>query len=944
MKQIFRLIALLAIVGAAAPAIAQVQTGSILVRTTDDQGATTPGVAVTITSSVLVAGSMSGVTDASGVYRFPSLVSGTYTVKVELQGFQTIVRENIEVLVGQTTPVELAMKIATVAETITVTGASPTVDTTSATVAVNLSEQLLQGTPGGRDIWALIEYKVPSLMITRPDVGGTSGGLQGTYNARGTTSGQNSQYLNGINVGDPSAIGAAGYYYDYDSFDDIQVSTGAHDITVPTGGVFLNMVTKSGGNIWAGRNTFTWEGVQTQSTNIDANLLTYGFTPNANQVNFVSDYNFSLGGPLVKDKLRIFGSFRDWRVHVNTPVALSQTVLDQTNIDSGLVNTTYQMNNTNRFTGFWSRQRYNKPNRLLNAASITVLDSTSNEEDVFNVYQGLWNSVITPKLFMDARVGYNTILFPTYINGTDESLVDSVTGIVTRNYNGGNVVRHRPRLQANATFQYYVDHALGGRHEFKWGIDQTHSSGSVETTRTNNVTDTYNSTTGQGVSVTLYGTPIDTATTLNDTALFVQDSYSINRLTITGGLRYEHLNAYLPSQSSPASGWTGIIPEFANIPRSIGMIPVVNWNNTGPRISAAYDLTGDGKTALKASAARYYYIIATTGTPLDSVNPIATYQVTYNWNDLNHDLHFQPGEQVASSAVITAGTTTTVAPNYTRPFTNEYTAVLDRDLGSAIKLSVNYTYRQEKEPQATYNPANVFATTPTNAVDPSSGIAYQYYDRISATNQTVVTNDPTSVQTYNGVEITGTKRFSNRWQMLAGVTLGSTKISGVSVNVNPNSLINANGLVTEQLGDRPYIFKWTGTYTMPFHDIALAANFISESGIDIQRQINQRLSIGGTVTINLAPLGSDRIDPRNQLDLRLSKSIKFGGNRSLEGSIDIYNLTNSNVVWDVRSLTGTIGLRQAGNLNGAINTVPQYLSPASVLAPRIARFNVAFKF
>ena len=453
MRRFVRLALVLAAMSSAMPAMAQVQTGSILVKATDQQNAVMPGAGITISSPALLSGSMTGVTDAGGVYRFPSLVPGTYSVKVELQGFQSIIRENVAVLVGQTTPVEMQMKVATVAETVTVTGASPTVDTTSATQAVNLSEQILQATPGGRDIWALVEYKVPSLMITRPDVGGTSGGLQGTYNARGTTSGQNSQFLNGINVGDPSAIGAAGYYYDFDSFDDIQVSTGAHDITVPTGGVFLNMVTKSGGNTWAGRNTFAWEGKQTQSTNVDANLLKYGFTPTANQVNFVSDENFTLGGPLVKDKLRIFGSFRDWRVHVNTPVALSQTVLDQTNIDSGLVNVTFQLNQSNKITGFWSRQRYNKPNRLLNAASITVVDSTSDEEDVFNVYQALWNSIITPRLFMDARVGYNTILFPTYLNGHDESLTDSVTGIITRN-NTANTVRHRPRLQANATFQY----------------------------------------------------------------------------------------------------------------------------------------------------------------------------------------------------------------------------------------------------------------------------------------------------------------------------------------------------------------------------------------------------------------------------------------------------------------------------------------------------------
>ena len=162
------------------------------------------------------------------------------------------------------------------------------VDTTTANTSVNLGEQLLQATPGGRDIWSLVEYKVPSLLITRPDVGGTSGGLQGTFNARGTTSQQNTSYLNGINVGDPAAIGAAGFYYDFDAFEDIQVSTGAHDITVPSSGVFLNMVTKSGGESWRGRLTGAWLGDATQTQNIDDNLLRYGFRPETNAVDFVS--------------------------------------------------------------------------------------------------------------------------------------------------------------------------------------------------------------------------------------------------------------------------------------------------------------------------------------------------------------------------------------------------------------------------------------------------------------------------------------------------------------------------------------------------------------------------------------------------------------------------------------------------------------------------------
>src|SRR5262249_29347276 len=166
MKRCVRLLLVLFASGVAASASAQVQTGSILVKATDEQGGVVPGVTITISSPVLVSGSMNGVTDAAGTYRFPSLVPGTYEVKLELSGFQTVVRQGIAVLVGQTTPIEQGLKVATLAETVTVAGQSPTVDTTSATVAVNLSEQLLQGTPGGRDIWALVEYKVPSLLIT----------------------------------------------------------------------------------------------------------------------------------------------------------------------------------------------------------------------------------------------------------------------------------------------------------------------------------------------------------------------------------------------------------------------------------------------------------------------------------------------------------------------------------------------------------------------------------------------------------------------------------------------------------------------------------------------------------------------------------------------------------------------------------------------------------
>ena len=530
------------------------QTGSILVKAVDEQGAVMPGVTITISSPVLVAGSMTGVTDAGGVNRFPSLVPGTYTVKLELSGFRTVTRENIVVLVGQTTPVEFAMKVASLAENVTVTGASPTVDTTSANVNVNLSEELIQGTPGGRDIWGLLEAKVPGLVMSRPDVGGTSGGLQGTFSARGTTSSQNTSFLNGVNVGDPAAIGAAGFYYDFDAFDDIQVSTGAHDITVPTSGVFLNMITKTGGNKWNGGTTFTYTNDSLQGRNdTDPTLQKYGFRPGSNTSAFVSDINLTAGGPLVQNKLRFFGAFRDWRVHQNVAVQNSQTVLDQTNITSGLGNFTWQASQNNRITGFYSRQRYNKPNRLLNAQAVTVPDSTVDEEDMFDLAQGLWNAVLGKNFFLDARGGVNKILFPTYFNGgNQESIVDTSTSIIYGN-NASQVIRNRDRYQANATAQYYVDQALGGRHEIKFGFDYSHALTTNQTTRIDDVGLTYNGANGgfAPLNVTLFATPQNDKTALNVGALFAQDSFSMKRLTVIAGVRYEHLEGYLPAQVEP---------------------------------------------------------------------------------------------------------------------------------------------------------------------------------------------------------------------------------------------------------------------------------------------------------------------------------------------------------------------------------------------------------
>ena len=268
-------------------------------------------------------------------------------------------------------------------------------------------------------------------------------------------------------------------------------------------------------------------------------------------------------------------------------------------------------------------------------------------------------------------------------------------------------------------------------------------------------------------------------------------------------------------------------------------------------------------------------------------------------------------------------------------------------------MSIIGTHRVERNPQATSNPANPFDTFLTTRADTGrDGVAgtaddstFQFYNRnSSAVNQTFFTNDRTSKQTYNGLEISGTKRMSNNWQMLMGYTYSQTRIEGVSVNVSPNALLNANGIVTGQTGDRPHQFKVTGTYILPWHEVGLAANLNSQSGAVITRQVSTALAVGGTATVNVEPLGSYRLPHRTAADLRVFKNTKLGDNRSLDLSVDISNITNTNTYWDARTLSGTINLRQNGDQNGAINTVPQFGSPAQVFGPRNIRFNAAFRF
>src|SRR4029078_11859942 len=355
----------------AAVAGAQVYTGNIAVKAVDDQGAVMPGATVTITSSLLPR-AIEGTTDTTGVFQVPGLNPGTYTVKVVLTGFQTYIREDVVLRQGQTASIDVAMKRGTLSEAVTVKGESPVVDTKTVGSKTNIDSAQLETTPGGKDIWNILEYKAPGVVVETPDVGGNQGGLQRSMSARGTPNAQNTQLLNGVNVNDPAAQGFSMNYYIPSAFENIQVSSGAQDISVGTGGVFINMVTKSGTNSFSGQALQTYQGKRTQSNNVDQDLLNAGFRPDSNSTELITNTNVQAGGPLLHNRLFYFGSANYQATHVKVPgfpVAVPVYIptpmsgtsdQDTTDIVAGEGKVTYQLGQANRFEGYLSKQRYDK--------------------------------------------------------------------------------------------------------------------------------------------------------------------------------------------------------------------------------------------------------------------------------------------------------------------------------------------------------------------------------------------------------------------------------------------------------------------------------------------------------------------------------------------------------------------------------------------------------
>jgi hypothetical protein len=492
--------------------------------------------------------------------------------------------------------------------------------------------------------------------------------------------------------------------------------------------------------------------------------------------------------------------------------------------------------------------------------------------------------------------------------------------------------------------------------------------------------------------VQILNSPLHVERAVMTTALYGQDSYAIGRLTVTGGIRWERIEGYLPAQVTGASEYfpdglvfrgvtiNGVVqdytvrksfPEVRNNPR---------WYNFAPRFSGTYDLFGNGRTVIKASWGKYLDQI-NTGTP---PNPNANINQTYAWNDLNGDLNFQRGNAVWDGLRYVGGefgaqqggtgglAVAVFNPSLRRPYREEFTVGLDRELFPGIRGGATYIQRRERDVQGTLDQSmdqwgalytaltltepgrdGCFGTETsggclnlTNASADNKQITVYSLNPGATTSQVTVNDDRLAVH-FKGLEFTLEKRFSRGWTVLGGYTYSHTTVERTSLSNPNNAFVNADG----ESGGRRHQLKVNGSYTLPYQIVA-GVEYRIQSGLPITRSWNvPQCSTSVTtncvsqnnLSVNAEPRGTVLLPSLGTLDVRAGRFFNMGKNR-FEATMDVYNLTNANTTFGVRTGTGLTNIRVAGDPTAPQTPIQTFLSPTGVLGPRIIRFNITYWF
>jgi Carboxypeptidase regulatory-like domain len=736
------LLAALALVLAALPARAQSQTGDIFGKVTDESGAVLPGVTVTLTSPSLLQPQVATTSD-TGSFQFPRLNVGTYTVKFEMPGFKTVVKEGIAVTVGFNANVSTQLGVSTVQETVTVTGESPIVDTKQTGTKQTFTLEQLQNIPSARDPWVILQ-QTAGIAMDRENIGGNMSGQQSNYISRGGNPTNNKWSLDGVDITDMSATGASPGYYDFDAFQEMTINTGGVDVTQQTGGVGINLVTKSGTDRFKGSSRYYVTDKKFQSNNITDELRTQGAT-SGNPIQNIKDYGVEAGGPLRAGRAWVWGSFGKQLVDVgvvnfykpnpecqafkSTAVALAASIDDVNaclNTDRTLLQTTnlkgevqlFKGNKATFFNNFAKKER-----NARGADDLHPIETTTPQKAVDASFgKHWWNTgpnptykfgdqwVVSDRLLFDlqyAHVGNNFTLGLQ----SDDLRTTQPTLVVSSGLNGRSAAESvfiRPVNSVTFNSNYFVPGFLGSDHSLRFGgywrnsnTTSINHTGGFATVRypTAITNDCTLAETGCQVDLTRDGYSVYD---LTNYSAYVQDTITHGRATYQAGIRYDYNKDKAGASSIAANPLGGVWLPGIVFP---GADPGVAFKDWSPRVGFTFDVTGDGRTIAKANYARYFGQVGNGGVAT-TINPVGSTTLRYPWTDLNNNGSAEVGEITLSANPISASTNWSAAnpantksansvdPDLKNDTTDEFIVGLDREVGRGFAVGANYIWRR----------------------------------------------------------------------------------------------------------------------------------------------------------------------------------------------------------------------------------------------------------
>ncbi len=986
-------------------ASAQQVAGAIAGQVRDTTGAVLPGVTVEASSPALIEKVRTAVTDDTGQYRIVDLRPGVYAVMFTLTGFSTVRHEELTLTTGFTATVDAELAVGDISETITVSGQAPVVDVQNVTQQTVFSRTVLDVVPSGR-MYSSIGTLIPGMSTPSSfgdqDVGGAVGRDSHSLTIHGSRADDFRLMIDGMPVGGwMSENGSNVAIPPADSIaEEVNLQIGAFSAEVETGGPQMNLVPKSGGNLFQGSVFGNFATTGMQGDNLTDDLRARGLAASG-KIDYLTDFNPSFGGPVKRDRLWFFVSYRDARPMRFSTLYPDKDVSDWVYTPDPSKPLTRderpQWNLNGRMT--WQASPRNRIGSGIEVAYIcqcwfgvgSSIGSTRTPEGTPRMtiwheplWQISWTSPLTNRLLLEA----GGQIYRGHWRGRPQTV--SVPPAAQELSNG---ILFRSSLTLGSTgytdITWESDYVRGavsyttGVHSFKTGAtlwpawaqfaDQSFGHGPYTLQLLNAVPR----------AVVYRMDPIVSKNRQMKAAAFAQDQWTIQQLTMNLGLRLDVLHTGYPAQHLDA---TAYLPA-----RDFPAGDVHSWWDLQPRLSVAYDLFGNAKTAVKASIGRYTY--GDGANSANAANPARASggTLTRTWTDVNGDYIPQGdpanpnpnGELTGASPNRNWGTpifTTRFDPEWAqggrgaRMYNWETSASIQHQLISNMSVNVAYFRRRYGNLTVTDNLAlgpgdfdSFCITAPRDSRLPGGGgqeicgLLDVKPAKFGQTNNlvTLASNYGQMEQRFDGVDVTVNARFSQGFVLQGGTSLGK----GITDDCDlldelPELLVSGNTRSPESYcrAEQPYQtqVKLLATYALPWAlDVAAtyqnASNPMSSSGRNVNSppmglradylvgnaaiapSLGRNLSAGATtlITVNVLPPGSIFGDRIQQLDLRFGRTFRFG-RTSVKAMVDLYNVTNSNTVRTLNHSYGT---------NGAF-----WQQPLNITSPRLLKLGAQMNF